>query len=431
MIKKILKSSLFRSSGIYTAANIINSSIPFFLLPILTVYLTPSEYGIVSMFGVLLGFVVPFMGVNVHGAISRKYYDEDSDFNKYISTSLYLLLMASSVVIIIMIIFSDFIAKITSFPEEYLLIVAVAGLGNSIIQINLTLWRVKEKPWQFGIFQISQTIFNLSLSLVFVVGLNLGWFGRVGGQVIAIIVFCIIGMYIIIKSEKLTFKWDKGYANDILKYGIPLIPHALGAFIITMSDRVFITNMIGISETGVYTVGYQIGMIIQLLQDSFNKAWIPYLFKNLKLNNLKVKYNLVEITYLYFIVILGLTVLLSIAAPFIVAIFIGESFEGSIQYILWISLGFAFNGMYKMVSGVIFYEKKTQILSMVTFATAFINIILNYFFIKLNGAVGAAQATSLSFFISFIFTWILSNKVHAMPWNIIKVIKQKKTNNKT
>ncbi|MFC4386546.1 lipopolysaccharide biosynthesis protein [Gracilibacillus marinus] len=418
MIKKLRNSSLIRNSGIYTFANIINSAIPFFLLPILTVYLTPTDYGIVSMFGVLIGIVLPFMGLNSNASISRKFYDEDKDFSVYLSTALYILVASSFAVLLIFLIFSDVISELSAFPQQYLLIVVVAGLGNSLIQITLTLWRVREKPILFGIFQISQTIMNVSVSLLLVVGLSQGWQGRVNGQVIAILLFAIIGIIIVIKRERVGFTYNNAYAKDIVSYGVPLIPHALGAFLITMTDRIFITNMIGVGETGIYTVAYQIGMIIQLLQDSFNKAWIPYLFSNLKKGTDQIKVKIVKISYIYFILIIIITLLLSLLAPYIVDIFIGEAFVDSVQFIFWISLGFAFNGMYKMISGPIFYVKKTRILSFLTFVTAILNIIFNYWFIKWNGTLGAAQATTLSFFITFILSWILAQRVYPMPWRM-------------
>lgn len=69
-----------------------------------------------------------------------------------------------------------------------------------------------------------------------------------------------------------------------------------------------------------------------------------------------------------------------------------------------------------MVVNYIFYVKKTYILAWITFLSAAINIVLNYFLIRANGAIGAAQATAITFFVSFILTWILSAKVYNMPW---------------
>ncbi|GGM31897.1 polysaccharide biosynthesis protein [Paraliobacillus quinghaiensis] len=420
MFKVFLKSSLLKASGIYTITNIINKAIPFLLLPILTVYLTPSDYGVVSMFTVLIGFFMPIAGLNISGAISRKFFDDNKDFGLYISSALYLLFISITIFSIIIFLFSDIIQGITLFPKSYMHLIILCILGNIIFQITLSLWQVREKAVLYGIFQIVLTTLNIIISLILVIRFDYGWLGRINGQVIAFGICSLIGLFIIIKNEKIPLKKNHLYIKDILHFGIPLIPHAVGAFFITMSDRIFITNMVGIHETGIYTVGYQIGMIIQVLQDSFNRAWIPYLYKNLKQNRLNLKVKIVKITYIYFIVILVITLLLSLFSPLITEWFLSDTFAGASEFVIWVALGYAFNGMYKMVGGVIFYEKKTKLLSLVTFITAMLNLVLNYVLIKLNGAVGAAQATTLSFFVSFILTWILASKVHFMPWNLFK-----------
>ena len=74
-------------------------------------------------------------------------------------------------------------------------------------------------------------------------------------------------------------------------------------------------------------------------------------------------------------------------------------------------MGYAFNGMYKMVGVYIFYAQKTSYLALTTFFAAIVNIIISYYLIKANGAIGAAQATTIAFLLVFLFDWILSNKV--------------------
>jgi len=43
--------------------------------------------------------------------------------------------------------------------------------------------------------------------------------------------------------------------------------------------------------------------------------------------------------------------------------------------------------------------------------------------IKTNGVISAAQATTITFFIQFILTFILSSKVYKMPWNVFSIFK--------
>lgn len=81
---------------------------------------------------------------------------------------------------------------------------------------------------------------------------------------------------------------------------------------------------------------------------------------------------------------------------------------GGEQYILWLALAFAFNGMYKMVVNYIFYVEKTYILGLITTLTAIINISLSYFLISRYGAVGVAYSSVVSYLISFCLHGIIA-----------------------
>src|SRR5690554_1415237 len=128
MIENVKKTSLFRNAGIYTTTSILNNAIPFFLLPILTRYLSPADYGIVSMFGVLVSFVAPFTGLSVHGAIARMYYEKDIvDIKEYITNSLIILICSTIMVSVVFFMFSSLIADLSSVPVQVLWMVIIVS----------------------------------------------------------------------------------------------------------------------------------------------------------------------------------------------------------------------------------------------------------------------------------------------------------------
>jgi O-antigen/teichoic acid export membrane protein len=174
--------------------------------------------------------------------------------------------------------------------------------------------------------------------------------------------------------------------------------------------------MVGIAETGVYTVGYQVANIMNIIVMSFNKAYIPWLFGKLKKNNFMDKIRIVKFTYVYFFAVIVLAVSFSLFASWVLKFIVGKNFVNAGAYIIWIALGFAFSGMYYMVTNYILLAEKTHVLAGVTFLAGTINIPLTYVLIKANGTSGAAQATTITFFIHFILTWFLSAKVYKMPW---------------
>ena len=413
----IFKHKLFKNTLIYTFLSVINKAIPFFLLPIMTRYLTPTDYGIVATYSVILSAIAVFVGLNMHGAVNVNFFKlNKEELREYIGNVIIILFTSFILVFIITYFFKTPISIFIKIPKNWIPIMVIVALFTSISTVNIGLWQVEQKPLPYSLFQISRTILSISLSLIFIVLVGWGWQGRLCGVIITSVVFGLISIFIIYKRKYINITFNNNYIKDALFFGIPLIPASLGGWIITGIDRIFINSMVGVAATGIYTVGYQVGMIIGLLAESFNLAWSPFLFEKLKENNYSTKVKIVKFTYLYYICIIILALCLSFIAPYFLKIFVGKNFHSAYKYVLWIALGYAFNGMRYMIVNYIYYVKKTYISAWVPFFCAGINMILNYILIKANGAIGAAQATTITFFIYFIAQWIISARVYKMPW---------------
>lgn len=416
---KFVSSSLFRSSGIYTLGNLINAGLPFLLIPVLTRYLSPSDYGMVAMFQVLTNFLYPFVGLNANNGIIVVFFKQDVyRYSEYIGNALVILLVSAFSCLGLIYLLGEKIESLTAFPFQWQWLVVLFCCFQFINQILLQYWINSKESTRYTLFQFIQTIINLLLSLSLLMVFKMNWEGRVFGQLLAFGVSAVFALWFLSKKNYLTFKYNPGYIKHALKVGLPLIPHFIGGMAIFMADRVFLTKMVGLSATGIYALGYQFGQIIGILADSFNKAYIPWLFEKLKSGGKREKLSIVQSTYIYFVLILIAAMVLTLASSFIFKVFVGPEFAGATKYILFVSIGFAFNGMYKMVTNYFFFIEKTSYLAWITLAVGGLNIGLSYTFIYFNGAIGAAQASCLSFFIFFISTWVVSNFVYKMPWGM-------------
>jgi len=416
---RVTGSSLFRSAGVYTVANILNKALPFLMIPVLTRYLTPAEYGTVAMVTVLVGFIGPFTGLNISGAVHRKFYERGQiDFPAYVANCLYILIVSTLLMTLLMTLFSGQVSRVSQVPSDWLWAVVFVSACQFLISIYLVILQGQVKPFSYGSFQILQTGMNVGVTLYLVIVVGMGWEGSILGQVAAFGVFACIAFVSLLRNGWLRFRVNPEYIRQALKFGIPLIPHTFSAFLMTMTDRLFITNLVGIADTGIYSVGNQVGMIIGLLAASFNTAYVPWLYQRLTQNDDVVKRKIVYLTYSYYGCIFVGAVMLALAAPLFMRFFVGDSFRGAVAYIVWFALANAFNGMYLMVTNYIFFIEKTHLLAMVSFATAAFSIPLTYLLIKQNGAIGGAQAATITFFIKFVATWWISSRVYPMPWRL-------------
>src|SRR5690606_19405003 len=124
----------------------------------------------------------------------------------------------------------------------------------------------------------------------------------------------------------------------------------------------------------------------------------------------------VRLTYLYSLALCGFAVIFYLATPLLFDWFIDVSFDGAEIVVIWVLIGYAFNGMYKMMVNYLLYTKRTGIIGALTIFTAFVNIVLNIILIPDYGIVGAAQATAISFLLQLILTSFFAVSSFPMPW---------------
>jgi O-antigen/teichoic acid export membrane protein len=245
--------------------------------------------------------------------------------------------------------------------------------------------------------------------------------GRIYAQLTAYLIIGNVALLILIlKYSKI--KVNVSYIKKALSFGLPLVPHALGGMLITMTGRVIVNAKLGIDQTGIYTVATQIGSIIGILATSFNYAYVPWLYDKLNKKDQSTNLRIVKLTYIYFIIIIISGLALGIISPVILKILVGKEFQNAASIIIWIALGNSFNGMYYMVTNYIFYSYKTYLLTIITLIVGLLNIGLTYYLVSIHNLAGAAQSFMISNALSFLVTWIVSASVFKMPWNIRTVI---------
>jgi O-antigen/teichoic acid export membrane protein len=127
----------------------------------------------------------------------------------------------------------------------------------------------------------------------------------------------------------------------------------VGGLLISFFSRLVIANTLGLLIGTLYS-SLQIATILSIIEDSFNRAYAPWLYEKLNLNSDQVKLKIVKFTYLYFIVVFIFALILGISSPYLVKILLGKDFSKSAPIIIWIAIGAAFNGMYYMLQIIYF-----------------------------------------------------------------------------
>ena len=409
---------LFKNSVIFVFGDIFSKSIPFLILPILTKYLTPYDYGIIASFGAFIGFISIFIGLSLHGAINVAFFKLDkSVLRVYIVNALFLFGITTILVLCISIIFDKEISQRLLLSKEWIYLAILVAFGQFITLVNTTLWIAEKNPKAYSIYQITQTILYTCTILILVVGFHYKWEASLLAMVISTIFFSFISLYLLYKRQYLTLEYNKRDIKDLLSFGIPMIPHQLAGWIESYSDKLLLLMLAGASATGLFTVGMQIGMIMSVIVTAFNRAWSPYFYEKLSSNPTEQeKYKIVKFTYFYFLGIILIVLALYFFSEILFLYVLDKKFLESKNFVIYILIANGFNGMYYMVVNYFFYTKQTAKLAYITFSIAILHIGLSYGLIQLYGSMGAAYSNAISMFIVFVLVWAMSHKLYPMPW---------------
>ncbi|MFW3346084.1 oligosaccharide flippase family protein [Aliarcobacter butzleri] len=408
---------ILKSSIIYLGSSILSKSIPFLLLPILTKYLSPAEYGTLSIFLIFISVYGAFVGMALHTNIAKNYYKvERSELAKIIGNILLILIATLTIYFVLTFgIYSQF-DTVFSIPTELLLIVPFIAFMQMINSLNTTILRNEQRAYMFAIFEISLTAVVMFVTILSLVIFGFGWYSQIVGLFLGGVLFSIIGFIYMFKRGYIALIFDKDKIKSILNISVPLIPHLLGGLVITASDRLFIEQMVGLEAVGLYTVGYSFGMIVMLFTDAFIKAWSPWFYKNLTNPSDGKKIKIVKYTYVFIICLFILAGLISAVAEFILPYFVDEKFYKANEFIFWVALGYAVRGVYQMFFPYLVHISRTSFLATSTVLAGLVNLVLNYIFINMYGAIGAAYATVVAFTVSALLVFWYQQKNYYMPW---------------
>jgi O-antigen/teichoic acid export membrane protein len=375
------------------------------------------SYGRIGMFSFCISIFSILVGYNSHGSLLVRYGKSGKEgMVSYISSMMVVLLFGTLILLISAFFLSDFLSGLIKLSNTWIYVAVIVAASNYLILVLLTYWQGMRKPLYFGFAKFGQGLIDFTLSLVLVIAFFFSWQGRLIGIAGASLLLAIISTFLMLKYGFFNFKPKKNFILEILRFGLPLIPHSVAAMTLSLSNQFMITQQLGVGSTGVYVVALQLGMIIGILVKAFNQSYSPWVMKCLSKKNKITSEKLVKIIYLYFVVISIMAAIVSYLYLKFLPFWVGEQFHQAIKLCIYIVFGNAFTGMYYMVSNFIFYKKRTELLSISTSIISVVSIIIGWNLINQYGVVGAGIAFLLGQFLIFISTWILAQFCYPMPW---------------
>lgn len=417
--------SLIKNTSYYTLGSILPKIGAFIFLPIYLKYLSPTDYGIVNSLQVLNAVFVVLFTLSMPRALYRIYYDYTSknEQRQLIGTVLISVLVLALVSITIIFLMHKQVQNIyvsISFYPYYAY--AIAAVFFQALHIIPTIFlQIKERAATFVKLGVSLFFVKSFLVLLLIVGYSRGAKGYLEAELIAAIIFLPIYYYII--HKEIILVWKKQMFLNVLKFSLPIVPNILSAWVLNLSDRIFIERYFSTADVGVYSLGYQIAGLVLVFSIAFKKAYDPYFYKIANTEEKKkAKEKLYKTNYVFILILLIVSFVLSLFAREGIMLFFSTDYYNSIQIIPVISLAYLISQNSALLNVMMYQKKKTMFVMYITLGSAVLNILLNYILIPRIGIMGAAYATLISFFAVFVFSYLMAKKTFFIPYNWKKII---------
>jgi O-antigen/teichoic acid export membrane protein len=261
---------------------------------------------------------------------------------------------------------------------------------NVILQCRLVLWQSQQRPLPYAWLQVGASVLNIALSLVGVYLLGLGASGRNGGTALSYLVMAALAVWLLFRASEAHMAFDRKQLAPLVRFGLPLMPHALASVLLGTTDRWMVSGDLGPAALGVYGAVAQLGMVMAILADAFAKAFNPWIYAKLSSPTEVEREAAVGAIYTTIPGFLVAGALLAASIYFAAGWLLGNQFQETRRLIPWFVLGGAFNGIYLCCSGIYFFSGRTGRLALITTSVAAIGVALSFAMVSAAGVDGAA-----------------------------------------
>ena len=174
-------------------------------------------------------------------------------------------------------------------------------------------------------------------------------------------------------------------------------------------DVVMIKNMVGDDANGSYGVAFNISALFKVVVTSLENIWKTWVFDRMEA---KAYQEIREAGSKFTFGMTLFTGLVCLAAPEIVMVMADKDFWDASYCVAPIIVGAFFAFLFTLPAQIEYYYEKTKAVAVATMAAALVNVVLNWYGINKFGYVAAAYTTLITYFLLFLFHYVIAWVIH-------------------
>jgi len=298
--KKILKHGFW-----YFLSSLSTKAVQFFLLPVYTRYLSPSEYGVLNSLYSVFNLLPIFVSLYLDSAFGRYYYLDRTVSREKVrdlySTHFWFVTGWGIVVVFGSWLLTPYtlqpLLDVPFYP--YIPLITVPVLFSQLAAMGLIYLKAELKAREITILNLVAMFLSTVLVLVMLMRLNMGIIANLCGVALTAVVNFAYFVYVARKNDMLRFRFKGDVLKRSLLYALPLIPGVSAVWVSGLSDRLVLAFYGRISEVGIYSITAQIALVMYMVNDAMTQVQGPISMSSLTENMEQGKKQISEFLSFY------------------------------------------------------------------------------------------------------------------------------------
>ncbi|RDX00841.1 lipopolysaccharide biosynthesis protein [Listeria kieliensis] len=397
--------------GQYAFGSMGSAIISFITMPIITYFISPSEYGKTSMFMLMQTLLISFIYLGFDQAFGREFY-EYSDKKRLFISAIFFPIIFAVVLILCMILFAGQLSELLFHSDTYKGAIYFLAISIPFLIFERFIFmyiRMEKKALEFSLFNILIKLFILIYTFTFLILFAHSFitvvYAAIFGQLLGDILM-------IVKNHKLlsfrNFKLDFIVLKRLTQFAIPVVFATLLYCLFVIMDKLFLRQFSTFEQLGLYTSAFKIASALLIIQNVFANLWVPTATKWYIDKRPLADFQRVSEIILFLLAILFILLLFS---KHLLIGFLSADYAQA-AYI------FPFLCFYPIMMTVsettnvgIGFSRKSHLNIYVSLITLVVSLLLNFLLVPNLGAIGAAIAMGTSYVVFFLVRSIFSRLV--------------------
>jgi len=320
-----------KSTGIYLLVPIVNFGVSVITSPIFARYLTAEEFGYFGYYNSLNNLFTVFFSLSFQTYYMSIYYKGNSDERKKTLVTLVIFLLIWNIVFLptlylsIYLFFKYSSSQIPFYPFALLTFSAGAfGIFKNFLQVN---FRLGDKPLSFFFIVSGYKVISITISIYFVVYLNMRLEGRMVGILLVEALFFLISLFHIFYNS--SFDLDKKVLKHAIKIVLPLFPASLLYIPIINFDNIVLARLNNPAEMGIFNIGKGIATYLYTALFPFYQAFEPDIYKYAVTKNIK---SLKKVIIFLLLIVIISVIAFWIISPYIIYYLTAGKYTSAVKY---------------------------------------------------------------------------------------------------